>query len=57
MTAVFFTFLSLAMRVKLSSTIPADYNTAGGVPAVPPIGQIYIQVPVAQSNPQFVLCQ
>lgn len=71
MTAIFFALLTLVSYARPSSAIPPEYGeaanemlnqaaqngdgAAGGVPAVPPIGQIQGQVPVAQGNPQFVL--
>jgi hypothetical protein len=75
MTAIFFALLTLGSYARPSSAIPPAYGeaanemlnqaaqngAAGGVPAVPPIGQIQGQVSVPQGNPQFVilypLCQ
>lgn len=61
---------TLAMYIQSASAIPPEYGeaanemlnqaaqngaAAGGVPAVPPIGEIQGQVPVAQGNPQWVI--
>jgi hypothetical protein len=68
-TAVFFALLTLGSYAQPSSAIPPEYGeaanemlnqaaqngAAGGVPAVPPIGEIAGQVPVVKENPQFVL--
>lgn len=64
-TAVFFAFLTLGSYVQSSSAIPAEYGevvnemlnqaaqngAVGGVPAVPPTGEIAGQVPVGQRGP------
>jgi hypothetical protein len=61
---------TLAMSIQSASAIPPEYGeaanemlnqaaqngaAAGGVPAVPPIGEIQGQVPLAQVNPQCVI--
>jgi len=57
---------TLAMYIQPASAIPPEYGEAanemlnqatqnGGAAAVPPIGNIQGQVPVAQANPQYVL--
>lgn len=65
-TRAFFAFLTLGSYAQSSSAIPPEYGEAvneildqaaknGGIPAVPPIGEIAGQVPVVQGNPHFVL--
>ncbi len=68
-TAMFFALLVLGSYARPSLAIPPEYGeaanevlnqaaqngVAGGVPAVPPIGQIEGQVPIAQGNPQCVV--
>lgn len=69
-SAVFLAFFVLGSYAKPSSAIPPEYGelvndilnqnaqngaAAGGVPAVPPIGGIQGQVPVAQGNLQCFL--
>lgn len=69
MSAVFFALLALGSFAQPSSAIPpesgeatnemlnqaAQNGAAGGVPAVPPIGDIQGHVPGAPGIPQFIL--
>jgi hypothetical protein len=66
LTAIFFTLLTLGSYLRPSAVIPTEYGEAanealnqaaqnGGVPAVPPIGPIQGQLPVAQKNQPYLL--
>ena len=69
MAAIFFAFVTLGGYAQSSSAMPPEYGeaanemlnqaaqngAAGGIPTVPPIGQINGQVPVAPGNPQCIL--